>query len=185
MLIPTLVALTMLSPAARKGWAENHPIALGSRASGWVGDYSAPGLGGHLKIRPFEWVGVEAFADNFAMSAHDTFRHDHVIGFSLFFPSLLGSRSFFVSPTLGSCVDFKFLHPLDGERPKTRDILFGVHGGLMSELFLWHGFAIELDATVYAYIGHDTGTERWTSRISNNFEVSWNGLFLGSINYWF
>ncbi len=184
MLIQTLVALSLLSPTARRGWSADHPIAMGTRASGWVGDYSAPGLGGHLKIRPFEWIGVETFADNFAMVQQETVRHDHVIGFSLYLPSLIGTQTFFVSPTLGSCVDFRFEHPLD-DRPKTRDILFGIHGGLMAEVFIWHGFALELDATVYGYIGHDTGTERWTSRISNHLEVSWNGLFLGSINYWF
>jgi hypothetical protein len=98
---------------------------------------------------------------------------------------LIGDQRFFISPTLGSCVDFRFVRPLDGDRPATRDILFGVHGGLMAELYVWHGFAVELDATAYAYIGHDTGAERWTSRISNHLEVSWNGLFLASINYWF
>jgi hypothetical protein len=185
MWIPTVVALSMLSYSARNGWSENHPIAIGTRASGWIGDYAAPGVGGHLKIRPFEWIGVETFADNFAMSVGDAVRHDHVIGFSLFLPSLIGDRRFFVSPTLGSCVDFRFVRPLEGDRPATRDILFGVHGGLMAELFVWHGFAVELDATVYAYLGHDTGTERWTSRISNHLEVSWNGLFLAGINYWF
>ena len=185
MLIQTIVALSLASYSSRNGWSEDHPIAIGTRASGWIGGYAAPGVGGHLKIRPFEWVGVETFADNFAMKVGEDVRHDHVIGFSLFFPSLIGDRRFFVSPTLGSCVDFRFHEPLDGDRPKTRDILFGIHGGLMSELFVWHGFAVELDATVYAYIGHDTGTERWTSRISNTLEVSWNGLFLASLNYWF
>jgi hypothetical protein len=186
MLIETVaVALSLLSSSAREGWSPNHPIALGSRASGWVGDYSAPGIGGHLKIRPFEWIGVEAFADNFALKSEDTFRHDHVIGFSLYLPSLIGNNSFFVSPTLGSCVDFRFEHPLEGDRPAARDILFGVHAGVMAEWFVWQGFALEANATVYGYLGHDTGTERWTSRISNHLEVSWNGLFLASVNYWF
>ena len=185
MLIQALIALSLSSPPAHRGWSENHPVAIGTRASGWIGDYAAPGVGGHLKIQPFEWIGVEAFADNFAMTAEDTVRHDHVIGFSLYLPSLIGDRSFFISPTLGTCVDFRFVHPLEGDRPATRDILFGIHGGLMSELFVWRGLAVELNATVYAYLGHDTGTERWTSRISNHLEVSWNGLFLGSVNYWF
>src|SRR5688572_12090498 len=171
MLIQTLVAISLLSYSSRKGWSEDHPIAIGTRASGWIGDYAAPGVGGHLKIRPFEWVGVETFSDNYVMTHAGSLRHAHVIGFSLFFPSLIGSRSFFLSPPLGSCVDFRFVHPDDGG-PRARDVVFGIHGGLMAELFVWNGFAVELDAIVYAYIGHDTGTERWTSRISNHLEVS-------------
>lgn len=186
----TLTATSALAQTTatgrRSGWSENHPVALGPRVSAWVGgDYSAPGVGGHLKLRPFDWVGVEAFSDNFALMEGDVVRHDHVIGFSLYFPSLLGSNRWFVSPTLGTCVDFRFAHNLNGDNPATKDILFGLHGGLMAELFVWHGFAVELDATVYAYLGHDTGVERWTSRISNDLEVTWNGLLLGSINYWF
>jgi hypothetical protein len=171
--------------SATSAQAEFSPVALGTRASGWFGGYSAPGLGGHIKLRPFEWVGVEAFLDNFAMTQEEAIRHDHVIGFSLFFPSLLGNRSFYVSPTLGTCVDFRFAHPTEGDQPATKDILFGLHGGLMAELFVWRGIALELNATVYAYLGHETELERWTSRISNDLQITWNGLLVGTLNYWF
>jgi hypothetical protein len=171
--------------ARDRGWADNHPIAIGARASGWFGGYNAPGVGGHLQMRPFEWVGVETFADSFAMGSAEAVRHDHVIGFGLYFPTLIGTRSFFVSPALGTCVDFRFQHDLASDRPAARDILFGIHAGAMAELYVWHGFAVELSAKAYAYIGHDSGHDRWTTRISNNLELTWQGQLLGGINYYF
>ncbi len=165
-------------------WSADHPIAIGTRASGWFGDYFAPGLGGHIKIRPWSWLGVELFSDNFARPQDGVWRHDHVIGFSAYLPAILAGDDWFIGPSLGACVDFRFAHP-EGETPSTSDILFGVHGGLMAELFLANGFSMQMNATVYAYIGHETEFERWSAQISNELQVAPQGLVTAGLNYYF
>jgi hypothetical protein len=34
-------------------WSPKHPVALGVRGLVWAGEYTAPGVGGHLRIRPW------------------------------------------------------------------------------------------------------------------------------------
>lgn len=155
---------------------------MGGRAASWVGSYVAPGVGGHLKVRPWRTFGLELFSDNFLRPQEGALRHDHVIGFSGYFPSLFGSDRFFVAPTAGACVDFRFAHPSAEDAPSVSDVLFGVHGGLMAELFLPHGFSLELDATITTYLGHDSGVDRWSAVLSNDLKVSAIGLALFSVN---
>ena len=107
-----------------------------------------------------------------------------MIGFSTYLPSLIGGESWFLAPSLGACVDFRFAHP-EGEAPSTSDILFGVHGGLMSEFFLANGFSAQVNLTVYAYIGHETSIERWSAQISNELGVAPQGLATVGLNYYF
>lgn len=163
----------------------DHEVGLGTRAGSWIGTYAAPGVGGHLKLRLFEDIGIEAFSDNFARIQDHAWRHDHVIGFSLYAPSLIAGDSWFIAPTLGTCVDFRFAHPIDSDAPSTSDILFGVHGGLMAEAFVGYGFSFEATATMYAYIGHESDVQRWSAEISNELGVTPLGLVLASVNYYF
>lgn len=179
----TALLLTLLLPAAP---ADGPPtVALGTRTSAWVGPYAAPGLGGHIKIRPWEALGIELFNDNLAWRQDDAWRHDHVIGFGLYAPSLIAGDGWYLAPTAGACVDFRFAHPAEAEAPGTSDVLFGVHGGLMAEVYLLEGFAFEASASLYGYVGHDTGLERWSARVSNGLGGSTVGLVSGGVNYWF
>lgn len=189
LLLPTSTAIAETGPeAAATAEAPRRPghgVAIGVRGSGWVGPYAAPGLGGHIKVRPWEALGIELFSDNFAMRQEDAWRHDHVIGFSLYAPSLITGEEWFLAPTFGACVDFRFAHPDQAEAPSTSDILFGLHAGAMLEVFLLEDFAFEANGTVYSYLGHETGLERWSARVSNELGVSWVGLVTAGFNYWF
>jgi len=167
------------------GWDSQHKLALGARASGWMGPYAAPGAGGHIKVRPWEVLGIELFSDNFATRQREAWRHDHVIGFSLYAPSLIAGSGWFLAPTAGACVDFRFAHPDLAGAPSTSDVLFGVHGGLMLEVFLLEGFSAEFNATMYGYLGHQTGLERWSAKVSNGLSTSAVGLATAGVNYWF
>jgi hypothetical protein len=188
-----LLTLLLAGPAAAappaaeavSGWDPDTTLAIGTRAGAWVGPYAAPGAGGHIKLRPWSWVGVELFSDNFAWRQEDAWRHDHVIGFSLFAPSLVAGRGWYVAPTFGACVDFRFAHPDQAQAPGTSDILFGVHGGAMAEVFVLEGFAFEVNAALYGYVGHETGLERWSARVSNALGGSAVGLLTAGVNYWF
>lgn len=170
---------------AVSGWDPAHKVALGARASSWVGPYSAPGAGGQIKLRPWQALGVELFSDNFAWRQSEAWRHDHVIGFSLYLPTLVAGEGWFLAPSGGACVDFRFAHPDRAGAPGTSDVLFGVHGGLMLEVFLLEGFSAQLNATGYAYLGHQTGVQGWSARVSNQLSTSGVGLVTGGLNYWF
>ncbi|MCB9651804.1 MAG: hypothetical protein H6730_35185 [Deltaproteobacteria bacterium] len=167
------------------GWDPDTTLAIGARATAWVGPYAAPGAGGHIKLRPWSWVGVELFSDNFAWRQAEAWRHDHVIGFGLYAPSLVAGSGWFVAPTLGACVDFRFAHPDQVGAPGTSDILFGVHGGAMAEIFLLEGFAFELNAEMFGYLGHQTGLQSWSARVSNQLGTSAVGQLTAGVNYWF
>lgn len=175
---------------AASGTVESNPnsggnFALGARFSGWAGPYDAPGVGGHLKIRPWDMLGIELFNDNFAVLSDDGLRHDHVIGFSLYAPRLLSGEDWFLAPTFGSCVDFSFSHPKSKAAPGTSDLLFGVHGGLMAEVFVFDGFAFEMNATVYGYLGHEAKTQGWSARVSNRLGGTAVAQLNAGLNYWF
>lgn len=162
----------------------SHPIALGSRAGVWTGPYSAPALGGHIKIKPSRAIGLEGFADHTLMFDSGIARHDHVIGFSVYTPKILGNDMAFLSPTLGTCVDFRVDTPVGAERlPSNTDVLFGTHAGLLGEVAVGRGWSLEATATGFLYIGNASGTADWTAGASNKLHASGVGQFLGSVNY--
>jgi hypothetical protein len=149
-------------------------FAIGGRAGSWLGPYNSPGVGGHLKFLFVDWLGIETFSDNFVWVQEDAWRHDHVIGFSLYAPTLLAGQRWYVSPSFGNCVDFRFAHPIHGDAPSVSDILFGLHGGLMGEAFIGHQLSVQAAATVFAYVGHDATVERWSATVSN--ALGWSAV---------
>ncbi|MEZ4318075.1 MAG: hypothetical protein R3F61_11245 [Myxococcota bacterium] len=159
------------------------PIKLGSRAGVWTGPYSAPAVGGHIKLAPSNGVGLEGFADHTLRVGQGVARHDHVIGFSAFAPALLGTERWYVSPTIGSCVDFRIDSPLADRTPSSSDVLFGVHGGGMAEVALGRGWSLETTATAFLYVGNETGVGDWTASASNKLHSSAVAQVLGSLNY--
>lgn len=167
------------------GWHEDHPVAVGTRTAGWVGAYSAPGLGGQIKIRPVEWAGVSLFSDNFIRPQDDAIRRDHVIGFSLFAPAVLGNEKHYIAPALGACVDFRYVHPLEDDAPSVADVLFGAHLGAMAEVWMYKGLSLEMNAAVYEYVGHDTGLSGWSATVSRDLTFSTVGQLTASANYYF
>ncbi len=175
---------SILDRRARE-WSADHPFAIGTRTSWWGGRYQSSGVGGHLKLRPWSWIGVEAFSDNFFRDRGDTLQRDHVIGFSLYLPSIIHSKSWFLAPMVGACVDFRFQDSFDGDGPSSSDILFGAHAGLMTEIFLPHGFSLEATAALYGYMGNDAEVDGWRIRTSNDIEFTPVAQLSAGINYYF
>lgn len=151
---PAKPAVTVEAPSAVG-------FALGTRTGVWTGPYTAPGLGGDLELTILDALGVDLFSDNFAMIG-PTLRHDHVIGFSLFAPTLLATSDFFVSPTFGACVDFRFEHADDA--PSSSSVLFGVHAGARAKAFVLYDFAFHVSAEGYLYFGNPGERSGWTVR---------------------
>jgi len=159
------------------------PIKLGARVGVWSGDYSSPAIGGHIKIAASERVGLQGFADHASRKLGGVVRHDNVVGFNAHTPVLIGSQSWFLSPTLGACVDFRVDEPLSERLPSNADILFGVNAGAMGEFALGRGWSLESTATGYLYVGNGSGTSGWTAGASNKLQTSAVVQVLGSLNY--
>ncbi len=165
------------------------PIAIGTRAGVWTGPYSAPAVGGHIKIAASEKVGLEGFADHTLLVRDAVARHDHILGFHAYTPALIGNERWFLSPTIGACVDFRIDSPI-GDRatrpPSTTDVLFGAHAGGIAEVALGRGWSLESTATGFLYMGNASGTApdgSWTGSVSNQLKTSAVAQVLGSVNY--
>lgn len=176
-----MLSLILAAHAAPAVHDPQRPLAIGSRAGVWTGPYTSPALGGHVKLRASRLVGLEGFADHTLRVASGTARHDHVLGFSAYTP-LLGTERWFVSPTLGSCVDFRVDTPLTARVPGRTDVLFGAHTGAMAEVALGGGWSLETTATAFAYVGNSAGSADWTDAPSRGLRVSAVGQVLGSVN---
>lgn len=162
-----------------------HPVAVGVRMGAWTGPYTSPALGGHLKLKPHRSFGVEAFADHTLRIADGIARHDHVIGFSLYTPVLVGSRRAYLSPTAGACVDFRVDTPVAERRPSSADILFGVHAGGMAEVAVGDGFSLEATADAFVYWGNQLDTAAWATTASPGLHPTAVAQLLASVNYAF
>jgi len=160
-----------------------HPIALGSRLGAWTGPYTSPALGGHLKLKPTEVVGFEGFMDHMLRLSDGIARHDHVIGFSMYTPALLGDHRWFLSPTVGACVDFRVDTPFRERGPSNTDILFGVHGGGMVELAVGQGWSLEINGQLFRYWGNQIATDSWSATASNQLHGTSVFQSVASINY--
>lgn len=145
----------------------SRPVALGSRLGAWTGPYQAPALGGQIKLRASEGLGLTGFADHTLAFADGFARHDHVIGFSVWTPALLGTEAAYLSPSAGACVDFRADSPVAGQRlPTQTDVLFGVHAGLTGEVALAPRLSAEANAQAFAYVGNRAGASGWAASSS-------------------
>jgi hypothetical protein len=181
-----VLALLVALPAhaAPPGWSKADPLEVGAHLGMWGGGYVAPGIGGHLAWRPLRRWGVQGFWNSFAMVADGALRHDHVIGFSSYEPLIGGGRAF-LAPTAGLCVDFRFANPIGRDAPMAQDIRFGVHAGLMGQVYLVRNLTAELDATAYGYWGNDSKLEAWSATASNTLTFSPVGELTAAIAYHF
>lgn len=160
-----------------------HPMALGTRIGAWTGPYSSPALGGHIKLKPTRALGFEGFMDHTLRLADGIARHDHIIGFSIYTPLLVGAERWFLSPTGGACVDFRVDTPFRERGPSNSDILFGVHGGAMVELAVGRGWSLETNAQAYVYWGNAIATDAWSASASTGLHPTAVLHLAGSINY--
>jgi len=189
-----ILALFLLTaPLAMALAAEAHldvhdparPVAVGARLGAWTGPYQAPALGGHLKLRPTDGLGIEGFADHtLALQGApvDLARHDHVIGFSVYTPALLGTERWYVSPTVGSCVTFRVHTPLGQRLPSNTDVLFGVHAGGQVEAAVAPRVSVQAQLQGFVYVGNQLSTDDWTLDASPGLHGSTVLQGIGSVN---
>jgi len=185
---PLLAVLLLLvaSPAraSAPGWSKADPLAIGVHLGMWGGGYVAPGIGGHIAWRPGRRWGIQGFWNSFAMVRDGTLRHDHVIGFANYVPVLGGQRAF-LAPTAGMCVDFRFADPVGRNTPVAQDIRFGLHAGLMGEVYVARDLTAELDATAYGYWGNDAKLGAWSATASNTLTFTPVGQLTAAFAYHF
>ncbi len=155
---------------AAPGSPFDHPVALGGYASGWGGSYGAAGLGGKLRLEPLRHLGVDLFAEHYAVESPSGFRHDHPIGFDLYTPIGLpaGLR---LRPLLGMCAVGSFIQSRSEDAPGADDVLFGVHAGLGLEVPVSSAVSGFLDAKTVGWIGHDRAVSGWTGSVDSRLST--------------
>lgn len=176
-LLPATLAAEAAPGGARStaGWDPAHPVQIGANLGAWAGQHAAPGVGGDLSLRPTAGFGLDLFWNSFASVQQPWLWHDHVIGFSLFAPSLLGSEGWFLAPTFGSCVDFRFQSPMAAGAPRASDVGFGVHGGGMLELHLGGPVSLEVESMATLYLDNGAMAEEWRVTASDRVRTRWVG----------
>lgn len=184
-----LAALSVLGASARAeasgGWERTHPVALGARIVGRVGQYQLAGVGGQLRIRPVDWIAIDLFADQ-TFGAAGGFRHDHEIGGTLQFPSLLRGERWSAYPFLGACAMLVVLHPDPvGQAVALTDVRFGVHGGAGFEYFVHPRVSLQTHLEAIAYVGHDVRGYRWGGEVTQELYPFVVGQLSVGANYWF
>lgn len=145
--------------------------ALGGYATGWEGAYLGGGLGGRARWEPFEWLGVETFAEHLMVESPGGLRHDHPVGFNLYVPFDLGGRVR-LRPLFGFCAVLSFMEPENEGAPGAEDVLFGMHGGAGIEWAPWADWSVFLDVQAVGYLGHDRTAQEWTGDVGEELTTS-------------
>ncbi|MFT4624304.1 MAG: hypothetical protein ACI8PZ_002963 [Myxococcota bacterium] len=175
-----LIALAPLAVAGPDlAFDPDHTVALGARGSVWVSDYRSPGLGGHVDLRPWRNLGLQAFADHYALLGTEHTRHDYVLGFTLYRP-LVGGDTMFLAPTLGSCVDLSFQRDPTRQTPSSSDVQWGVHAGVMAQWAVEPWLLVQLTGSATAYIGNQTARDGWSTVASTGLHPSVAARFGGA-----
>lgn len=160
-------------------------VALGARASRWRGEASALGVGGHLRISPWERVGVELFWDSFARPEPEVQEvwHAHVIGFHLLIP-MVGVQTV-VGPTVGACTAVEALTPMGRDAPGVADLRFAPHAGVFVDHHVSDRWTLGGRATAYAYVGNAPHLDGWSAQTSNALHVDPTVQLTASVTRWF
>lgn len=157
---------------------------IGARAGAWSGAQRAPSLGGHLRIQPWERVGIELFEQSAARpdARSEALWHQHVIGFHLLIPLLPEGRpgatggrpapgATALGATVGACVAAEALTPLQGDGPSVVDLRFAPHAGLFVEHGISRHWSAGLRATGFLYAGNAPALDGWTATTSNRLQL--------------
>lgn len=142
------------------------PVALGGYAAGWGGSYGAAGVGGKLRLEPVAHLGVDLFAEHYAVGTPVGFRHDHPIGFDLYTPIGLPA-DLRLRPLLGMCVVGSFIASKVSDAPGADDVLVGSHVGLGLEVPVAAKVSAFLDGKAVGWLGHDRAVQGWTGSVDS------------------
>lgn len=191
-----LLVFCMLLVAPRAHAAEEGAIGLGARMDIWRGQQrQAPGIGGHLRLQPWKWTGLELFWDSFGRkeeiaqggqtgNRESALWHTHVIGFHLLFPLLNGAKTQ-AGPDLGACVAVEAWSPSSTPTPGIADLRFAPHLGLFLDHSLSTHWALGARATGFMYMGNRPQIEGWSATSSNRLHIEPTLQLTGSLTRWF
>ncbi len=160
-------------------------VGIGARASRWYGEEVAMGVGGHLRITPWERVGLELFWDSFMRPEpeQDTLWHSHVIGFHVMVPLTEGPTR--IGPTFGACTAVEALTPLSGDLPSVADLRFAPHAGVFLDHAVNERWTLGGRATAYAYVGNAPHLDGWSAQTSNSLHVDPTLQVTAAVTRWF
>ncbi len=154
-------------PAA-SATAFDHPAALSSYALGGAGSYESAGVGGRVRWEFLpQRLGVDLYMDAMVVDWPGAFRHDHIIGFSLYSPFSLSARVR-LRPLFGACVNFSFIAPEQSGAPSSNDVLFGLHAGAGLEVAAIGPLTWFIDAQAIWYVGHARTAGVWSGAVSGS-----------------
>lgn len=174
---------SMESPSRPPAWGPTHPFAVTVRAPVRLGEgYVFGGVGGQVRLRPFERLRLDLFFDNFMGQRDGTMRHDHEVGTTIQW-ALFSSERFVVYPMFGFCAMWAMLDPHDA--PGVSDIRFGIHGGVGAEVALGGGFSLALNVEAVPYFGHTMKAYDRTAFVENGMTVMPTGQANLGLSYWF
>lgn len=157
MLLAASLALAA-PPTAAPRWA------LGGYATGWAGSYGAAGIGGELRVPIGRRLGVDLFAEHYAVETPRGFRHDHPVGFDLSAPIALpgGAR---LRPLVGMCAVGSMVRTQVADAPGADDVLFGAHAGAGLEVPVRGAVSASLDVKSVGWMGHDRAVQGWSGSV--------------------
>lgn len=181
---PTAAMAEAPAATAPRVQAKTPRWGIGARAGAWSGAQRAPSLGGHLRIQPWERVGIELFEQSAARpdARSEALWHQHVIGFHLLIPLLPEGRpgatggrpapgATALGATVGACVAAEALTPLQGDGPSVVDLRFAPHAGLFVEHGISRHWSAGLRATGFLYAGNAPALDGWSATTSNRLQL--------------
>jgi hypothetical protein len=161
-------ALAQEEGAAPPRGTFDHVAAIGAYGTGWAGAYGGVGVGGRIRIEPFDFAGVDLFGEALLVETPAGVRHDHPIGFDLYTPVRL-SESFELRPLLGMCVVFSMIEPEEQGAPRADDVLFGMHAGVAVDFSPLRDVSFFLEAKAVGWLGHDRTAMGWTGSVGEDY----------------
>jgi len=181
----TVLLATSLA-SAQSATPERGDWAIGARASRWYGEETALGVGGHLRLTPWDRMGLELFWDSFARPEPlvDELWHAHVIGFHVLLP-MGGNERTVVGPTFGACTSVEALTPMKRDAPGVADLRFAPHAGVYIDHALAERWTAGARATAYAYLGNAPHLDGWSAQTSNTLHVDPTLQINASVTRWF
>ena len=144
-------------------------FGIGAYATGWAGAYGGAGLGARVRIELLPWLGTDLFGEALVVTAPSGIRHDHPIGFNLFFPIRL-VNVVRLRPLIGMCVVASFIEPTEPQAPRADDVLVGAHAGAGLEIALHHRLSFFVEGKAVVWVGHDRSVQGWTGAVGNEVQ---------------
>ncbi len=170
---------------------------IGARGGVWSGAHRAPSLGGHIRIQPWDRVGIELFEQSAARPdlRAETLWHAHVIGFHLLIPVLPQGRpgatggrpapgATALGATVGACVAAEALSPLSDDRASVVDLRFAPHAGVFVERGINRHLSAGLRATGFVYAGNAPALDGWSATTSNRLSIDPVGELQATVTLW-